>query len=59
MLSVLLRVRLLGFYNPRMFRRSCLGDRDAGMPGAAVLSTVTRHLCLGDDFFPYVFWFSR
>ncbi|WP_225024282.1 DUF1654 domain-containing protein [Pseudomonas aeruginosa] len=23
------------------------------------MSTVTRHLCLGDDFFPYVFWFSR
>lgn len=34
-------------------------DRVAGMPRAAVLSTVTRHLCLGDDFFPYVFWFSR
>ncbi|WP_208539401.1 hypothetical protein, partial [Pseudomonas aeruginosa] len=34
-------------------------DRAAGMPRAAVLSTVTRHLCLGDDFFPYVFWFSR
>ena len=30
------------------------GDRDAGMPSASVLSTVTRHLCLGDDFFPYV-----